>query len=56
MLKEGCWHMGWQKGTIAKLEMMDRFMKDSQRVNAPGPSKFDSHAINIPFNYLLVIL
>lgn len=31
---------GWQKGTPAKLEMMDSFMKESQRVNAPGPSKW----------------
>ncbi|KAL1862626.1 hypothetical protein Daus18300_008423 [Diaporthe australafricana] len=31
---------GWQKGTAAKLEMMDSFMKESQRVNAPGPISF----------------
>lgn len=30
---------GWQKGTAAKLELMDSFMKESQRVNPPGPSK-----------------
>lgn len=30
---------GWQKGTPAKLELMDSFMKESQRVNPPSPSK-----------------
>lgn len=30
---------GWQKGTPAKLELMDSFMKESQRANPPGPSK-----------------
>lgn len=30
---------GWQKGTAAKLELMDSFMRESQRVNPPGPSK-----------------
>lgn len=30
---------GWQKGTAAKLELTDSFMKESQRVHPPGPSK-----------------
>lgn len=29
---------GWKKGTPAKLELMDSFMKESQRVNASTPS------------------
>lgn len=44
---------GWQKGTPAKLEMMDSFMKESQRVNAPGPSKSANHAPQTPFGHLL---
>lgn len=34
---------GWRKGTPGKLELMDSFMKESQRVNAPTPSMF-THA------------
>ena len=30
---------GWKKGTPTKLEKMDSFMKESQRINAPSPSK-----------------
>lgn len=30
---------GWAKGTASKLVKMDSFMKESQRVNAPSPSK-----------------
>lgn len=31
---------GWKKGTPAKLVLMDSFMKESQRVNAPSPSQY----------------
>lgn len=30
---------GWKKGTPAKLERMDSFMKESQRINNPTPRK-----------------
>ncbi|KAF4635644.1 hypothetical protein G7Y89_g2444 [Cudoniella acicularis] len=30
----------WKKGTAKKLEMLDSFMKESQRVNAPSPLSF----------------
>ncbi|EMR85764.1 putative cytochrome p450 protein [Botrytis cinerea BcDW1] len=33
---------GWKKGTPTKLEKLDSFMKESQRVNAPSPSKYSS--------------
>ncbi|KAK6605238.1 cytochrome P450 [Botrytis cinerea] len=31
---------GWKKGTPTKLEKLDSFMKESQRVNAPSPISF----------------
>ncbi|KAJ4412458.1 hypothetical protein N0V82_008777 [Gnomoniopsis sp. IMI 355080] len=31
---------GWKKGTPAKLELMDSFMKESARINAPTPISF----------------
>ncbi|KAH8655096.1 cytochrome P450 [Tricladium varicosporioides] len=31
---------GWKKGTEKKLEMLDSFMKESQRVNPPSPLSF----------------
>ncbi|KAH8168206.1 hypothetical protein CIB48_g10 [Xylaria polymorpha] len=30
---------GWNKGTLSKLAQMDSFMRESQRINAPSPSK-----------------
>lgn len=40
---------GWRKGTPAKLELMDSFMKESQRVNASSPSMLNHfHAIILP--------
>lgn len=43
---------GWKKGTPAKLVLMDSFMKESQRFNAPSPSwlPYSLHSFSIPIS------
>lgn len=40
---------GWSKGTAAKLVKMDSFMKESQRINTPTPSKSTHLRVTVAF-------